>query len=74
MLSCLLEDDLLEDGGILNISVFNETCLKLNSHSRKDGSEQMYQVRLTFFLSVIEFIIQKNRVIHSHTGYALFFS
>lgn len=60
MLSCLLEDDLLEDGGILNISVFNETCLKLNSHSRKDGSEQMYQVRLTFFLSVIEFIIQKN--------------
>ncbi|EGW00661.1 Sushi domain-containing protein 1 [Cricetulus griseus] len=40
------EDDLLEDGGILNISVFNETCLKLNRHSRKDGSEQMYQVKV----------------------------
>ncbi|XP_076420402.1 sushi domain-containing protein 1 isoform X3 [Peromyscus maniculatus bairdii] len=42
----MAEDDLLEDGGILNISVFNETCLKLNSHSRKDGSEQMYQVKV----------------------------
>ncbi|XP_037058521.1 sushi domain-containing protein 1 isoform X5 [Peromyscus leucopus] len=42
----MAEVDLLEDDGILNISVFNETCLKLNSHSRKDGSEQMYQVKV----------------------------
>ncbi|KAL1776848.1 sushi domain-containing protein 1 [Sigmodon hispidus] len=42
----MAEDDLLEDGGILNISVFNETCLKLNRHSRKGGSEQMYQVKV----------------------------
>eukprot|EP00073_Rattus_norvegicus_P036373 XP_008761966.1 PREDICTED: sushi domain-containing protein 1 isoform X3 [Rattus norvegicus] len=38
------EDGLLEDDGIFNISVFNETCLKLNRHSRQAGSEQMYQV------------------------------
>ncbi|KAH0517119.1 Sushi domain-containing protein 1 [Microtus ochrogaster] len=41
-----VEDDLLEDGGILNISVFNDTCLKLNRRSTKDGSEQMYQVEV----------------------------
>ncbi|XP_058158523.1 sushi domain-containing protein 1 isoform X2 [Dasypus novemcinctus] len=33
---------LLEDG-IFNISIFNETCLKLRRHSRKVGAEQMYQ-------------------------------
>ncbi|XP_077769031.1 sushi domain-containing protein 1 isoform X2 [Canis aureus] len=37
------EDDLLEDYGIFNISVFSEACLKLNRHPRKVGSEQMYQ-------------------------------
>ncbi|XP_041513773.1 sushi domain-containing protein 1 isoform X3 [Microtus oregoni] len=42
----MAEDDLLEDGGILNISVFNDTCLKLNRRSMKDGSEQMYQVEV----------------------------
>ncbi|XP_051012360.1 sushi domain-containing protein 1 [Acomys russatus] len=42
----MAEDDLLEDDGIFNISVFNETCLKLNRHSRKVGSEQMYQVKV----------------------------
>ncbi|XP_063492166.1 sushi domain-containing protein 1 isoform X9 [Symphalangus syndactylus] len=36
-------DDLLEDDGRFNISIFNETCLKLNRHSRKVGSEHMYQ-------------------------------
>ncbi|XP_032979584.1 sushi domain-containing protein 1 isoform X3 [Rhinolophus ferrumequinum] len=40
------EDDLLEDDGIFNISIFNEACLKLNRHSRKVGSEQMYQVQV----------------------------
>lgn len=40
------EDDLLEDDGIFNISVFNEVCLKLNRHSRKAGSEQMYQFKI----------------------------
>ncbi|XP_076791003.1 sushi domain-containing protein 1 isoform X2 [Arvicanthis niloticus] len=39
-------DDLLEDDGIFNISVFNETCLKLNRHSGQVGSEQMYQVEV----------------------------
>ncbi|XP_063492163.1 sushi domain-containing protein 1 isoform X5 [Symphalangus syndactylus] len=38
-----VEDDLLEDDGRFNISIFNETCLKLNRHSRKVGSEHMYQ-------------------------------
>ncbi|XP_032096243.1 sushi domain-containing protein 1 isoform X5 [Sapajus apella] len=37
------EDDILEDDGMFNISIFNETCLKLNRHSRKIGSEYMYQ-------------------------------
>ncbi|XP_055206379.2 sushi domain-containing protein 1 isoform X4 [Gorilla gorilla gorilla] len=37
------EDDLLEDDGSFNISIFNETCLKLNRRSRKVGSEHMYQ-------------------------------
>uniref|UniRef100_A0A2K6S3X7 Sushi domain containing 1 n=1 Tax=Saimiri boliviensis boliviensis TaxID=39432 RepID=A0A2K6S3X7_SAIBB len=37
------EDDILEDDGTFNISIFNETCLKLNRHSRKIGSEHMYQ-------------------------------
>uniref|UniRef100_A0A8C3X989 Sushi domain containing 1 n=1 Tax=Catagonus wagneri TaxID=51154 RepID=A0A8C3X989_9CETA len=40
------EDDLLEDDGIFNISVFNEACLKLNRHSRKVGSEQVYEVKV----------------------------
>ncbi|XP_066223527.1 sushi domain-containing protein 1 isoform X1 [Saccopteryx leptura] len=40
------EDDLLEDDGIFNISVFNEACLKLNRHSRKVGAEQMYQFKI----------------------------
>ncbi|XP_008066522.2 sushi domain-containing protein 1 [Carlito syrichta] len=40
------ENDLLEDDGIFNISLFNETCLKLNRHSRKVGSERMYQFRV----------------------------
>lgn len=48
----LLEDDLLEDYGIFNISVFSEACLKLNRHPRKVGSEQMYQVRRSLMLSV----------------------
>nr|XP_021527832.1 sushi domain-containing protein 1 isoform X3 [Aotus nancymaae] len=37
------ENDILEDDGMFNISIFNETCLKLNRHSRKVGSEHMYQ-------------------------------
>ncbi|XP_021117905.1 sushi domain-containing protein 1 isoform X4 [Heterocephalus glaber] len=41
-----IEDDFLEDDGIFNISVFNETCLKLRMHSRKVGSEQMYQFKV----------------------------
>ncbi|KAM7092680.1 sushi domain-containing protein 1 isoform 11-T13 [Molossus nigricans] len=40
------EDDLLEDDGIFNISIFNEACLKLNRHSRKVGSEQIYQFKI----------------------------
>ncbi|XP_032334077.1 sushi domain-containing protein 1 isoform X2 [Camelus ferus] len=40
------EDDLLEDDGIFNISIFNEACLKLNRHSRKVGSERMYQFQV----------------------------
>nr|XP_045362725.1 sushi domain-containing protein 1 isoform X13 [Camelus bactrianus] len=44
-LSCT-EDDLLEDDGIFNISIFNEACLKLNRHSRKVGSERMYQFQV----------------------------
>ncbi|XP_054582828.1 sushi domain-containing protein 1 [Eptesicus fuscus] len=40
------EDDLLEDDGIFNVSLFNEACLKLNRHSRKVGSEQMYQFKI----------------------------
>ncbi|KAL2781911.1 sushi domain-containing protein 1 isoform 2 precursor [Daubentonia madagascariensis] len=40
------EDDLLEDDGIFNISIFNETCLKLNRHSWKVGSERMYQFKV----------------------------
>ncbi|XP_069431530.1 sushi domain-containing protein 1 isoform X3 [Ovis canadensis] len=39
-------DDLLEDDGIFNISIFNEVCLKLNRHSRKVGSEQVYQFKV----------------------------
>ncbi|KAM8803360.1 sushi domain-containing protein 1 isoform 2-T2 [Rhynchonycteris naso] len=40
------EDDLLEDDGIFNISIFNEACLKLNRHSRKVGAEQTYQFKI----------------------------
>ncbi|XP_070375074.1 sushi domain-containing protein 1 isoform X1 [Equus asinus] len=40
------EDDLLEDDGTFNISIFNEACLKLNRHSRKAGSERMYQFKV----------------------------
>ncbi|XP_027964552.1 sushi domain-containing protein 1 isoform X2 [Eumetopias jubatus] len=40
------EDDLLEDDGIFNISVFSEACLKLKRHPRKLGSEQMYQFKV----------------------------
>ncbi|XP_003785270.1 sushi domain-containing protein 1 [Otolemur garnettii] len=40
------EDDLSEDDGIFNISIFNETCLKLNRHSRKVGSERTYQFKV----------------------------
>ncbi|XP_069911701.1 sushi domain-containing protein 1 isoform X1 [Oryctolagus cuniculus] len=40
------EDDLLEDDGLFNISIFNETCLKLNRHAVKVGSERMYQFRV----------------------------
>nr|XP_051699155.1 sushi domain-containing protein 1 isoform X2 [Oryctolagus cuniculus] len=40
------EDDLLEDDGLFNISIFNETCLKLNRHAVKGGSERMYQFRV----------------------------
>ena len=47
-----LLEDVLEDDGIFNISVFSEACLKLNRHPRKLGSEQMYQVRRPFMLSV----------------------
>ncbi|XP_008583690.1 PREDICTED: sushi domain-containing protein 1 isoform X1 [Galeopterus variegatus] len=39
-------DDLFEDDGIFNISIFNETCVKLNRHSMKVGSEQMYQFKV----------------------------
>ncbi|XP_059745546.1 sushi domain-containing protein 1 isoform X3 [Bos taurus] len=39
-------DDLLEDDGIFNISIFNEVCLKLNRHSRKVGSERVYQFKV----------------------------
>lgn len=54
VLSYFLEDELLEDDGIFNITIFNETCLKLNRHSRKVGSEQIYQVRRSLILSVKE--------------------
>ncbi|XP_036883231.2 sushi domain-containing protein 1 isoform X3 [Manis javanica] len=40
------EEDLLGDDGMFNISIFNETCLKLNRHSRKVGSEQVYQFKV----------------------------
>ncbi|XP_036117693.1 sushi domain-containing protein 1 isoform X4 [Molossus molossus] len=40
------EDDLLEDDGIFNISIFNEACVKLNRLSRKVGSEQIYQFKI----------------------------
>ncbi|XP_036771549.2 sushi domain-containing protein 1 isoform X2 [Manis pentadactyla] len=40
------EDDLLGDDGMFNISIFNEACLKLNRHSRKVGSEQVYQFKV----------------------------
>ncbi|XP_075415141.1 sushi domain-containing protein 1 [Tenrec ecaudatus] len=40
------EDGILEDDGVFNISIFNETCLKLKSHSRKVGSEQIYQFKV----------------------------
>ncbi|XP_059781286.1 sushi domain-containing protein 1 isoform X3 [Balaenoptera ricei] len=39
-------DDLLEDDRIFNISIHNEACLKLNRHSRKVGSERMYQFKV----------------------------
>ena len=57
---CLLEDDLSEDDGIFNISVFSEACLKLNRHPRKLGSEQMYQVRRSLILSVKSIASLKN--------------
>ncbi|XP_037652963.1 sushi domain-containing protein 1 isoform X2 [Choloepus didactylus] len=38
-------DDLLKDG-IFSISIFNETCLKLKRHSRRVGSERMYQFQV----------------------------
>ncbi|XP_024613018.1 sushi domain-containing protein 1 isoform X2 [Neophocaena asiaeorientalis asiaeorientalis] len=44
-LSCT-GDDLLEDDRIFNISVLNEACLKLNRHSKKVGSERMYQFKV----------------------------
>ncbi|KAM9642662.1 sushi domain-containing protein 1 isoform 4-T4 [Trichechus inunguis] len=40
------EDDILEDDGTFNISIFNETCLKLKRHSMKVGSEQVYQFKV----------------------------
>ncbi|XP_010586043.1 sushi domain-containing protein 1 isoform X2 [Loxodonta africana] len=40
------EDDILEDDGIFNISIFNETCLKLKRTSMKVGSEQTYQFKV----------------------------
>ncbi|KAK2498154.1 hypothetical protein MC885_003141 [Smutsia gigantea] len=40
------EDDLLGDDGMFNISVFDEACLKLDRHSRKVGSEQVYQFKV----------------------------
>ncbi|XP_057579461.1 sushi domain-containing protein 1 [Hippopotamus amphibius kiboko] len=40
------DDELLEDDGIFNISIFNEACLKLNRHSRKVGSERMYHFKV----------------------------
>ncbi|XP_045152474.1 sushi domain-containing protein 1 [Echinops telfairi] len=46
VLSYLSENDILEDDGVFNISIFNDTCLKLKSHSRKVGSEQMYQFKV----------------------------
>ncbi|XP_076998139.1 sushi domain-containing protein 1 isoform X2 [Tamandua tetradactyla] len=39
------EDDLLKDG-IFNISIFNETCLKLKKHPTRVGSEQVYQFQV----------------------------
>lgn len=53
VLSYHLGDDLLEDDGIFNISIFNEVCLKLNRHSRKVGSERVYQVRRSLMLFLI---------------------
>ncbi|XP_048195121.1 sushi domain-containing protein 1 isoform X4 [Perognathus longimembris pacificus] len=40
------EGDLLEDDGSFDVSVINETCLKLNQHSRKVGSERIYQFQV----------------------------
>ncbi|XP_006864790.1 PREDICTED: sushi domain-containing protein 1 [Chrysochloris asiatica] len=40
------EDDILQDDGVFNISILNETCLKLKRHSRRIGSEQMYQFKI----------------------------
>lgn len=46
VLSCLSGDDLLEDDGIFNISeILEYAYLKLNRHSGKVGSEQVYQAR-----------------------------
>ncbi|XP_045696853.1 sushi domain-containing protein 1 isoform X1 [Phyllostomus hastatus] len=41
-----IKEDLSEDDGIFNISIFNEACLKLNRHSRKVGSDQIYQFKI----------------------------
>ncbi|KAM6170028.1 sushi domain-containing protein 1 [Rhynchocyon petersi] len=40
------EDGILEDDGSFNISIFNETCLKLKRHSRKIRSEHTYQFKM----------------------------
>ncbi|KAM5298496.1 sushi domain-containing protein 1 [Ctenodactylus gundi] len=40
------EDDLLEDDGIFDISILNETCLKLDRHSEKVGSERVFQFEI----------------------------
>uniref|UniRef100_A0A673USQ3 Sushi domain containing 1 n=1 Tax=Suricata suricatta TaxID=37032 RepID=A0A673USQ3_SURSU len=40
------EDDLSEDDGTFNISIFSEACLKLNRRSWKVGSEQIYQFKV----------------------------
>ncbi|XP_012878674.1 PREDICTED: sushi domain-containing protein 1 [Dipodomys ordii] len=40
------EGDLLEDDGTFNVSVTNETCLKLNQQSKKVGSERIYQFKV----------------------------